>query len=102
MNHITRQPRSADPTTTSATRATPTAETPRRPDDDQPSAADRPGIRLTWRKLDRLESAATLGMILASPRSALVMLDRLGSRIPPSSATAVRHPRAVTARRRIS
>jgi hypothetical protein len=102
MNHITRQPPSPHPITSSATRTTPEVDPPRRQGNDQPSRADRPGIHLTWRKLDRLESAATLGMILASPRSALVMLDRLGSRIPPSTDTAVPPPKAVTSRRRIN
>jgi hypothetical protein len=47
--------------------------------DDAASA----GIRLRWRRLDRLESAATLGLVLASPRTALLMARTFGPRIPP-------------------
>jgi hypothetical protein len=43
-------------------------------------------VALTWRRLDRLASAATLGMILASPRAALLVDRTLGPRIPSSAA----------------
>jgi len=54
---------------------------------DHPGAADDRGRRLTvpWRRLPQPESAAALGMILASPRTALLMAQRLGRRIPPSA-----------------
>lgn len=71
-----------------------TARLPLSPTHDAASA----GIRLTWRRLDRLESAATLGMVLATPRTALLMARTLGPRIPPlapprsRSAQATRRP----------
>jgi hypothetical protein len=54
---------------------------------DPPVTADDRGIRLTWRRLDRLASAATLGMVLVSPRTTLLMARILGPRIPPSGST---------------
>ena len=41
------------------------------------------GIRLTWRRLDRLAAVATLGVILASPRTALLIDRTLGPRVLP-------------------
>ena len=102
MKNITSQLRSPDPLTASTTRTAPTAYSPRRPAADKPSPTDLPGMRLKWRTLDHLEAAATLGIILAAPRSALLVLDRLGSRVPPATATAAKHPGPVTSRRRIS
>jgi hypothetical protein len=102
MKNINRQLRSLDPLKDSTTRTAPTAYSSRRTGADKPPPTDRPGIRLKWRTLDRLEAAATLGIILAAPRSALLVLDRLGSRIPPSTATTAIQPDTVTSRRRIS
>jgi len=101
MNHITRQPPSSGPITTPTDRTPPTVDPPPRPGSDRPPTTDRERIRLPWRRLDRLESATTLGMVLAAPRSALRTLDKLGARIPPSTAVALQRPRAVTSSRRI-
>lgn len=67
--------------------------------DPHGNASDRgAGLSLTWRRLDGLASAATLGMILVSPRTALLMAGMLGPRIPPSApassspSAAVRRP----------
>jgi len=84
MNHITRQPRSTNSIAASATRPTSIHARGSRAG-DLPGTADDQGIRLTWRRLDRMASARTLAMVLASPRSALLMLDLLGPRIPPST-----------------
>jgi hypothetical protein len=48
-------------------------------------------IRLTWRRLDRLASAAALGMVLASPRSALLTVEMLRPRIQPPTSTTSTH-----------
>ena len=57
-------------------------------------------ISLTWRRLDRLAAAATLGIVLVSPQTALQMARMLGPRIPasgraPSSPTATTRPRGM-------
>jgi hypothetical protein len=57
-------------------------------------------ISLTWRRLDRLAAAATLGMVLVSPQTALLTARMLGPRIPasgraPSSPTATTHQRGM-------
>jgi len=49
--------------------------------DPAASAGDH-GIRLPWRRLDRLASAATLEVVLVSPRTALLIEQMLGPRIP--------------------
>lgn len=67
---------------------------PRAAADLPENASDRgAGLSLTWRRLDGLASAATLGMILVSPRAALLMAGMLGPRIPPS-APAISSPNA--------
>ena len=55
-------------------------------------------ISLTWRRLDRLAAAATLGIVLVSPQTALITTRMLGSRIPafgraPSSPSAATRQR---------
>ena len=86
---------------TSATAApTPAAlpvQSPPRRVADLPGAEREPDIGLTWRRLDRLSAAARLGVILASPRTALLIDQTLGSRIP---ATAPGRSRLNTARQR--
>jgi hypothetical protein len=67
---------------------------------DLPGAANERGIRLPWRRLDQLASAATLGLILASPQTALQMARTLGPRIPPS-APARSRASAATPRREV-
>jgi hypothetical protein len=52
---------------------------------DPPGAANERGVRLAWRRLVRLASATTLGVILASPRTALLITSMLGPRIPLSA-----------------
>jgi len=90
MNDIGRPPLF---TTSAAASPTPTAlsvqSRPRRVADVPGTASER-GIRLTWRRLDRLSSAVTLGVILASPRSALLIDRTLGPRIPPLAPARVR------------
>jgi len=74
--------------TSAAASTTPTAlpvqSLPRRVADPSGTASER-GIELTWRRLDRLSAAATLGVILASPRTALLIDRTLGPRIPLSA-----------------
>jgi hypothetical protein len=58
--------------------------------------ADDHGIRLTWRVLDRLAAAAALGVIFASPRSALLSVEMLRPTSPSTvHATTVARQRAV-------
>jgi len=52
---------------------------------DPPVSIDDRGVRLTWRRLDRVATAATLGMVLVSPQTALLMARMLGPRIPPTT-----------------
>jgi hypothetical protein len=83
MNDIASPPLSTTSATASATPRTLTAQSlPRRVADLSGTGSDR-GVRLTWRRLDRLASAATLGVILASPRTALLTARMLGPRMPP-------------------
>jgi hypothetical protein len=98
MNHISRPPLSTNRSAASLTRTKPTIQSLPVRVPDQAASADDQGVRLTWRRLDRLASAVTLGMVLASPRSALLTIEMLGPRIPPSSPTSTTH--AGTAMRR--
>jgi hypothetical protein len=61
------------------------------------TADDRP-VRLTWRRLDRLASAAALGIVLASPRSALLVAQALVPQVPPSSSPSASDPVAAADR----
>ena len=85
MNDIERPPRSTthDAAPASSLGLTLRSLPPRSAADPRGTTADH-GIRLTWRKLDRLAAAATLGVILASPRTALLIDQIVGSRIPAS------------------
>jgi len=102
MNHITRQPPSSGPITTPTDRTPPTVDPPPRPGSDRPPTTDRERIRLPWRRIDRLESATTLGMVLAAPRSALRTLDKLGIPDPAVDRRGTAALKAVTSSRRIS
>jgi hypothetical protein len=53
---------------------------------DPPVSIDDRVVRLTWRRLDRVATAATLGMVLVAPQTALLMARMLGPRIPPTAA----------------
>jgi hypothetical protein len=85
MNDIARAPLS---TTDDAPSATPTAltvQSPPRRVSDLRETADHRGISLTWLRLDRLATAATLGIVLVAPQTALLLARMLGPRIPPSA-----------------
>jgi hypothetical protein len=100
MNDTARSPLFSTSAAASATPTTlPVQPLPRRVA-DLPGAASEPGIRVPWRRLDRLASAATLGLILASPETALQVARTLGPRIP-SLAPAPSHARAATPRREV-
>jgi hypothetical protein len=87
MNDIASPPLSTTSATSSTSLSRLTARSlPRRVADLSGTASDE-GVRLTWRRLDRLTSAATLGVILASPRTALLTARELGPRIPPLAPT---------------
>jgi hypothetical protein len=77
MNDIASPPHSMTRRPALATFADPRV----RPEPDHVAAArptaDAQGIRLTWRVLDRLAMAAALGVIFASPRSALLSVEML-------------------------
>jgi hypothetical protein len=95
MNHTIR---SALPTTDHAppaTRTKPTVQSLLRWVTDHLATANDRSIRLTWQRLDRSTSVATLGLILVDPRTALEVARALGPRSrldleiyqPPSAAT---------------
>jgi hypothetical protein len=65
--------------------------------DTEASTDDQP-IRLTWQRLDRLASAAALGLVLAAPRSALLTVEMLRPEIQPTSSTPRRPAEAHTRR----
>jgi hypothetical protein len=100
MNDIARQPLTTVDDAASAVCTKPVLQSVGGRVADPPSTAADRGVRLTWRKLDRVASAATLGMVLVSPRTALLMARMLGPRIPPS-APASPSSSAATRRREI-
>ena len=59
---------------------------------------DNHRISLTWRRLDQLAAAATLGIVLVSPQTALLTARMLGPRIP-ASGRARSSPDAATRQR---
>lgn len=94
MNDIASPPRSTTRNPAPAIRSDPHARSePRRVAAAQPAADDH-GIRLTRRVLDRLAAAAALGVVFASPRSALLSVEML----KPTSQSTV-HADADTRRR---
>jgi hypothetical protein len=96
MNQITRPPLSTTNDAASATLTKPAVQSLARGVDDLRGTVVGRADRLTRRSLDRLASVATLGMILASPRSALLMDQLLGPRTQPSTSTTVSHPSPAT------
>ena len=85
MNDIARAPLSATDDAPSFTPTALTVQSPPRRASDLGETADHRGISLTWPRLDRLATAATLGMVLVSPQTALLTARMLGPRIPPSA-----------------
>jgi hypothetical protein len=65
---------------------------------DIDSSTDDQPIHLTWRRLDRFASAAALGVVLASPRSALLTVEMLRPRVQPTTSTTRRPADAHTRR----
>jgi hypothetical protein len=65
-----------------------------RPIPEDPKADDQ-RIRLAWRRLDRLAAAAALGVVLASPRTALLTVEILQ---PRDQASTTAPPRDAAAR----
>jgi len=51
------------------------------------TTASHRGVAVTWHRLDRLASAAALGVVLASPQAALLMVRVLGPPSPRSTPT---------------
>jgi len=69
--------------------------------DTTPPVSDDDGlIHLKWRRLDQLEAAATLGLILVAPRSALLAASLLGHQVPPTTAPSAKDPLAADHRQR--
>jgi hypothetical protein len=102
MNHITRPPLSTTDDAASATRTKPTVQSLPRLVADLRGTANDPGVRLPRRTLDRLNSAATLGLIFVAPRSALLVARVLGPRILPSTSTSVGQASPATRRQEVS
>jgi hypothetical protein len=86
MNDIARPTLSTTDDAASRPRPTLTVQSPAQRVVDPPGTIDEPRVGVTWRRLDRFATAATLGMVLVSPQTALLMARMLGPRIPPSSA----------------
>ena len=77
MNDIASPPRSTTRNPARVIRSDPLARSELRRVAAAQPAADDQGIRLTWRVLDRLAAAGALGVIFASPRSALLSIEML-------------------------
>lgn len=86
MNDTGQPPHSTTRSSAQAIRTNPERPSAAHPIPHEPTADDQ-GVLLAWRRLDRLASAATLGVVLASPRTALLTVEFLKPRDQPSTTT---------------